>query len=196
MGRSEGACVHSVRSLRKTHGDKVLEQQRQQVWPPLRGKAGTVLFFQRETCCRRLSPRPPPPIPVKPKKGSTGCNPTAARPPAAPAPVTGHRHWRYWRGVVPLSGGFPAADAGAPFANSMFYRESPCGRSVNGESVCRGAQRRRRMQPAKCRAFSSARHTFYSRMIFWRRLETSKQADAHSAPRSWRRSSGLGAWEH
>lgn len=111
------------------------------------------------------------PHPNEPGEGSAGSTATAAQPTGSPG--SSRPHWQYWRGVVPLSGGFPAADAGAPFANSVFYRESPCGRSVNRESVCRGAQRQQRMQPAKCRAFSSACHAFCSWMI-WPQLETSK----------------------
>lgn len=150
MGHSKDARIRSVRSpqdaaARKGGKDSVFPARNP---PPL---------HQGEGCASGL-------IPMNLEKGLLG--PTGS-------PSSSRPHWQYWRGVVPLSGGFPAADAGAPFANSLFYRESPCGRSVNRESVCRGAQRRRRMQPAKCRAFSSACHAFRSWMI-WPQLETSE----------------------
>lgn len=68
------------------------------------------------------------------------------------------------------------------------FTESPCGRSVSAESICRGGSAAWcRVQPAKHHAFSSGCHTSGLPVLFPRDLlapARNKRMNKHSAPHS------------
>lgn len=73
------------------------------------------------------------PHPGEPDKGSARSTAVAVYPVAA-----SYRHWQCWRGVVLLSVGFPAVDAGAPWQAVCFTESAPAAALLAGGKASAG----------------------------------------------------------